>query len=151
MARASRTCRGACRERYPRHRLQRKPLVSDPSMHHGTCVTHVPWCMSGTLIRGGGENVPGIPGACATCNFTYLGGDPWHSPDLIDDHAFKVDAWKSWQMTPSLCPSMILVNNHNLLDSLVDLFQSLSTFTKYPWLMLCVIHQQWWCYRRYIQ
>ena len=26
---------------------QRKPLVSDPGMHHGTCVTHVPWCMSG--------------------------------------------------------------------------------------------------------
>ena len=24
---------------YPRHRLQRKPLVSDTSMHHGTCVT----------------------------------------------------------------------------------------------------------------
>ena len=36
-----------CRERFPRHRFQRKPLVSDPGMHHGTCVTHVPWCMSG--------------------------------------------------------------------------------------------------------
>ena len=22
---------------------------SDPSMHHGTCVTHVPWCMPGSL------------------------------------------------------------------------------------------------------
>ena len=22
---------------------------SDPDMHHGTCVTHVPWCMSGSL------------------------------------------------------------------------------------------------------
>ena len=32
-----------------------KPLVSDPGMHHGT---HVPWCMSGSLTRGGGENVP---------------------------------------------------------------------------------------------
>ena len=31
-----------CRERFPRHRLQRKLLVSDPEMHHGTCVTHVP-------------------------------------------------------------------------------------------------------------
>ena len=29
-----------CRERFPRHRLQRKPLVSDAGMHHGTCVTH---------------------------------------------------------------------------------------------------------------
>ena len=26
--------------------------VSDPEMHHGTCVTHVPWCISGSLIRG---------------------------------------------------------------------------------------------------
>ena len=25
------------------------PLVSDPDMHHGTCVTHVPWCMPGSL------------------------------------------------------------------------------------------------------
>ena len=48
-----------------RRRLQRKTLVSDPGMHHGTCVTHVPWCMSGSLTRCGGENDPGIPGACA--------------------------------------------------------------------------------------
>ena len=41
-----------------------KPLVSDPDMHHGTCVTHVPWCVSKSLTRFGGEHVPGIPGAC---------------------------------------------------------------------------------------
>ena len=64
------------RERFPRHRLQRKPLVSDPSMHHGTCVTHVSWCMLGSLTRGGRENVPGIPGACTTRNFTYLARAP---------------------------------------------------------------------------
>ena len=28
------------------------PLVSDLGMHHDTCVTHVPWCMSGSLTRG---------------------------------------------------------------------------------------------------
>ena len=28
--------------------------------------------MSGPLTRGGGENVPGIPGACATRSFRYL-------------------------------------------------------------------------------
>ena len=60
------------RERFPRHRFQRKPLVSDPDMHHGTCVKLVPWWMSGSLTRGGGENVPSILGACATRNFTYL-------------------------------------------------------------------------------
>ena len=41
-------------------------------MHNGTCVTQVPWCMSRSLTHGGGQNVPGIPGACATHNFTYL-------------------------------------------------------------------------------
>ena len=54
------------RERFPRHQLLRKPPVSDPSMHHGTCVTHVPWCMSGSLIRSG-----------TACNFMYLTRGPW--------------------------------------------------------------------------
>ena len=26
--------------------------VSDPDMHHGTCLTHVPWCMPGSLTSG---------------------------------------------------------------------------------------------------
>ena len=69
--------RRECRERFPCHRLRRKPLVSDSGMHRGTCVTHVPWCMSGSLTRGGGENVPGIPGACATHHFTYLVRGPF--------------------------------------------------------------------------
>ena len=64
-------------ERFFRHRLRRKPLVSDPGMHHGTCVTHMPWCISGSLTRGGGENVPGISGAYATRNFTYLARGSW--------------------------------------------------------------------------
>ena len=28
------------------------PRVSDPDMHHGTCMPHVPWCMAGSLTRG---------------------------------------------------------------------------------------------------
>ena len=68
--------RRKCWERFLCHRLQRKPLVSDPGMHHGTCVTHVPLCMSGSLTRSDGENVPGIPGACATCNFCVTGKRP---------------------------------------------------------------------------
>ena len=63
-----------CRERFPRHRLLRKSLVSDP----GKCVMHVPWCMSGSLTHGGGENVPGIPGACTTRNIMYLARGPWY-------------------------------------------------------------------------
>ena len=57
---------------FSRHRPQRKPLVNDPDMRHGTCMTHVSWCMSGSLNRDGGKNVAGIPGACATHKFTYL-------------------------------------------------------------------------------
>ena len=30
-----------CRERFPRHRLQRKPLVIDPGMRHPRAVIHV--------------------------------------------------------------------------------------------------------------
>ena len=28
------------------------PQVNDPDLHHGTCVTHVPWCMPGSLTSG---------------------------------------------------------------------------------------------------
>ena len=39
--------RRECRKRFP------PPLrVSDPDMHHGKCVTHVPWCMRGSLTGG---------------------------------------------------------------------------------------------------
>ena len=37
-----------------------------------TSFTHVAWYLSGSLTCGDGENVPGIPVACATRNFTYL-------------------------------------------------------------------------------
>ena len=78
-------CAGNAGNVFPRGRLQRKLLVSDPDMHHGTCVTHVPWCMSGSLNRGGGENVPGIPGACATHNITYPPRGPWGANLIMDN------------------------------------------------------------------
>ena len=61
---------------FPCHWLQRKLLVSDPSMHHGTCFTHVPWCMLGSLTHGGRENIPGILSSCAKCNFYIFGKRP---------------------------------------------------------------------------
>ena len=84
--------RRECQERFPRHRLQRKTLGNDPCMHHGTCVTHVPWCISGSLASGGGENVPGIPGACATRNFTYLirGQCCWCDVILVDYYKYSL-------------------------------------------------------------
>ena len=43
------------RGRFTRLRLQRKPLVNDPGMHPGTCVTHVPgWMWQGKHSRHSG-------------------------------------------------------------------------------------------------
>ena len=68
--------RRKCRERFPRPRGLAIP----------TCITaHASrTCYDACLDRllvvslefGGGENVPGIPGACATCNFIYLERSP---------------------------------------------------------------------------
>ena len=42
--------------------------ISDPGMHYGTCMTHVPWRMSGSLTCDSGENILAIHGACANRN-----------------------------------------------------------------------------------
>ena len=83
--------RRECRECFSPPPTSKKQLVSDPGMHHGTCVTHVPWCMSGSLAPRGGENVPSIPGACATRNFTYLARGPWSL--LVWNLQFMNNAW----------------------------------------------------------
>ena len=62
-------------ERFFRRRLQMKPLISDPGMHHGTCAIHVVIHVRIANPRWG-KNVPGIPGACAARNCTYLVGGP---------------------------------------------------------------------------
>ena len=69
--------RQECRERFPRHRGLAIP----------TCITSRAERMCRDACRdrwqavsfevGSGENVPGIPGACATRNFTYLVRGPW--------------------------------------------------------------------------
>ena len=73
------------------------PRVSDPDMHHGTCVTYVPWCMSVSLTTGflwsrWRGNRPRAPGACATHNFAYLSRGPWRMPlqELAADRTRKV-------------------------------------------------------------
>ena len=68
-------CVGNAGNVFPTHRLQRKPLVSDPGMHHCTYVTHVPWCMSGSLTCGG---------RMRTRNFTYLVRGPWRPGQFCD-------------------------------------------------------------------
>ena len=41
-------CAGNAGDVFPRHRQR----VSEPDMHHSTCVTHMPWCMQGSLASG---------------------------------------------------------------------------------------------------
>ena len=53
------TCAGNARNVFPTHRLERKPLVSDPDMHHGTCVMHVPWCTCRDACR---DRLPSVAG-----------------------------------------------------------------------------------------
>ena len=58
-----------CRERFPATDFKGNRQLVIPA-----CITAraLRKCISRSLTRGGGENVPGIPGACATRNFTYL-------------------------------------------------------------------------------
>ena len=68
---ASCACAGNAGNVFPAADFQGNRLVSYPDMHHGTCR------LPESLTYGGGENVPGIPGACANRNFAYLARGPW--------------------------------------------------------------------------
>ena len=96
--------------------------VSDPDMHHGTCVTHVPWCMPGSLTSGflwnrrRGETFPAFP-AHAHPQFYVSGKRPmadktticiiyiWDeiATNLIANHQCKVGSHPmivSWHTQP---------------------------------------------------
>ena len=82
-----------------------KETTSLRSRHASRHVCHArAWCMSGSLTRDGGENVPGIPGACATHNFTYL----------QEAHARKFEKNSKIQSFTHLAVTMIHTScNHN--------------------------------------
>ena len=85
-------------------------------MHHGTCATHVPWCMSGLLNRGGGENVLGIPGACATHNFMYLaiGSYSVRKPAMAAGRNHYIDFACVERMGPVCYVFMMISSNGNI-------------------------------------
>ena len=92
--------RRECRERFPHRRLQRKPIVSDPGMHHGACVTHVSWCMWGLLTLAGGQNVPGIPGACAHTILCIWQDAHWDGEQLgLVSCGYLVKSWRCFNGT----------------------------------------------------
>ena len=88
---------------FPRHRLQRKPLVSDPGMHRGTCVTHV------SRTRGAGKTFPAFPAHahpqfCVSGKrpiasiiwpnlFIFIVDDPGHVSSGLSAFLFDGDTW----------------------------------------------------------
>ena len=85
--------------------LSPPPWVSDPYMHHCTCVTHVPWCMPGSLTSGflwsrWRGYVRGIPGACTTRNFTHLVRGPWSDKIM---HIWITHTFFSYQIGRRSC------------------------------------------------
>ena len=74
-------------------------------MHHGTCVTHVPWCMSGSLTRGGGENVPGIPGACAPAILRIWQEAHYTGAKLLSEPVPVYCQLDHWEQTSVKCES----------------------------------------------
>ena len=102
--------RRECQERF-----SPPPRVSDHDMHQGTCVTHVSWCMPGSLTSGflwSWENVPGIPGTCATRNFAHLVREA-HDVYIWWNRGYRYDTCRchswlqnlgSWGLSVSQCP-----------------------------------------------
>ena len=76
------------------------PRLSNPGMHHGTCVMHTSWCMPGSLTSGSfwsrwRAKRPGISGACTTRNFAYLARGPLTKAITIS---------VLWSMRPTYSP-----------------------------------------------
>ena len=68
-----------------------KAIASRRSRHATRHVrTLVPWCMPESLTRGGGENVPGIPGACANRNVFVSGKRPMRSRERFPPYQVTV-------------------------------------------------------------
>ena len=68
-------CAGNARNVFP-------VIVDKRSQHASRHVRDAPWCNISLVSFevGGGENVLGIPDACATRNFTYLARGAWYWP-----------------------------------------------------------------------
>ena len=110
------------------------PRVSDSDMHHGTWVTHVPWCMPGLLTCGFGseENVSGIPGACTTHNFTHLSKGPCanvsgenHKATIFNCKHFHKPVQRWWSLPMK---SMNFSSARPSIFSLVTLVHSLVSY-----------------------
>ena len=93
---------------------------------------------------GGGENVPGIPGACTTRNFTYLLGGPSDEYQTTDFH-FVIFCLLVYQNLKNLPLSFVYDAS-----SLVDLFISLTAplniqyDTRIIYVFVCIPYRAWY-------
>ena len=83
--------RRECRELFPRHRG-----FCNPDMHHGTCVTHVPWCIPGSLTIGFSWS-------------RWRGKHSWHSRRMRNPQ-FYVSGKRSMEVSQSCTKQMISGN-----------------------------------------
>ena len=125
--------RRECCKRFPRHRFQRK-LVSDPGMHHGTCVTHV--------------------GACATRNFRYpVRGpcrpehgsqrfNPWTSAAVWNHYKVQNGIISQERVSTVKCLMIQIVCFHLIPCMLGKLGLYLQKKTKYEFFVSCGIYSQ---------
>ena len=105
---------------FPHHRFQRKSLVSDPGMHHGTCVTHVSWCMSGSLTCGDGKTFPAFP-AHAHQQFCVSGKTPvvrYFTFDfaLVPGESYAISPAVLWYELFHICHGKLLLTQLVILD-----------------------------------
>ena len=101
------------------HLLQRQLLVTDHlGMHHGTCVTHVSWCMSWSLT--------GISGVCAIRNFTYLVRGP---------------CFRALSTSIISCPSMAVLRLQQVNSSQRNLLSFIRTLK--PMTILQILNHFW--------
>ena len=87
--------------------------VSDPDMHHGTCVTHVPWCMAGSLTSGfpwsqwRGKRSRHSRRRCNP-QFYYLVRGPWdvelRKPTIADHERAPGEVWEYWMVIFRVTP-----------------------------------------------
>ena len=110
--------RRECRDRFPRHRRLAVP----------TCITARAWRTCHCACRdrllavsfevGGGENVPAIPGACATRNFAHLVRGPWKNIRIlhktVDVIISQLRRWFPWSPELlSLVAALRKANSHS--------------------------------------
>ena len=75
-------------------------------MHHGTCVTHVPWCMSGSIARGGGENVPAFPAHAQTSILRIW--QEAHAKCFSQNDGVAVSTWMSYNISQNLWMGLLI-------------------------------------------